>query len=51
MSESTDPRSAFAEALRRGDPDELRALLDAGADLQGADEDGDTALLRAVYGN
>ena len=51
MSESTDPRSAFTQALRRGDPDEVRALLDAGADLQGADEDGYTALLRAVYGN
>ena len=51
MSGSTSPQSALIEALRRGDPAELRALLDAGADLQGADEDGYTALLRAVHGS
>jgi ankyrin repeat protein len=51
MSESIHPQNAFTDALRRGDPAELRVLLDDGADLHGADEDGYTALLRAAHGN
>ena len=50
MSEPTNARSPLAEALRRGDPAEVRALLDAGADLHGADENGYTALVHAVHG-
>ncbi len=50
MSESSNARSPFTDALRRGDLAEVRTLLDAGADLQGADENGYTALLQAIYG-
>ena len=40
----------LAEALGRGDPAEVRALLDAGAALDGAGPDGYTALVHAVHG-
>lgn len=50
MSASIGPGQALSEALRRGDVDGVRALVDAGADLQGADEDGQSALLQAVHG-
>ena len=44
------PRDELAQALGRGDPAEVRKLLDAGASLHGADDNGYTALVNAVHG-
>jgi ankyrin repeat protein len=38
-------------AARAGDADEVRALLDRGADVDGRDANGATALVAAAYGN
>ncbi len=41
--------TAWHEAVRSGDVDRVRILLDAGADVNTLDEHGQTALMNAVY--
>jgi uncharacterized protein len=41
--------SIWHEAVRSGDIDRVRSVLDAGADINALDEHGQTALMNAVY--